>query len=162
AVDRWIEQRVARSADLTVGVTPPIADDLAHRLETQSRWIPNGWDPAAGPAEDWDPEPAPTGGGLRLGYTRGLWGEWGRTPEPLFRALKQVASERDGSRLRFVHAGTLTPEDRALIDHIGVGSLVECVGQLDRAGALALQRSADVLVLITSRNSSEATGKLFE
>jgi glycosyltransferase involved in cell wall biosynthesis len=33
---------------------------------------------------------------------------------------------------------------------------------LDRAGAYALQRSADALVLITSRNTSEATSKLFE
>jgi glycosyltransferase involved in cell wall biosynthesis len=33
---------------------------------------------------------------------------------------------------------------------------------LDRAQALALQRSADALLLLTSRSSSEATGKLFE
>ncbi len=33
---------------------------------------------------------------------------------------------------------------------------------VSRAEALALQRSADALVLLTSRNSSEATGKLFE
>jgi glycosyltransferase involved in cell wall biosynthesis len=39
---------------------------------------------------------------------------------------------------------------------------VQHLGPLDRADALALQRSADVLVLITSRDPSEATGKLFE
>ena len=39
------------------------------------------------------------------------------------------------------------------MDHVGV---------LDREGVVALQRAADVLVLITSRDSSEASGKLFE
>ena len=161
AVDRWLERRVARTADVTVGVTRPIADDLAERLGTESWFIPNGWDPAAVAADK--PDQLRLGeGGLRLVYTGGLWGEWGRNPEPLFRAMKEVASHADGLRLKLVHAGNLKPEDRALIESTGVADLFEHVGQLDRAGALALQRSADVLVLITSRNTSEATGKLFE
>jgi glycosyltransferase involved in cell wall biosynthesis len=61
-----------------------------------------------------------------------------------------------------LHAGRLRTEERALIDRAGVAGVVEHLGTLDRAGALALQRSADALVLLTSRNSSEATGKLFE
>ena len=161
AVDRWLERRVARAADVTVGVTRPIADDLAERLGTESWFIPNGWDPAAVAADK--PDQLRLGeGGLRLVYTGGLWGEWGRNPEPLFRAMKEVASHADGPQLKLVHAGNLKPEDRALIESTGVADLFEHVGQLDRAGALALQRSADVLVLITSRNTSEATGKLFE
>jgi glycosyltransferase involved in cell wall biosynthesis len=162
AVDRWLEQRVARAADATVGVTPPIADDLAQRLGTRSRWIPNGWDPAANATEDGASLPKVTDGGLTLVYTGHLWGEWGRTPEPLFRAMKEVASDVDGPRLTLVHAGRLTPEDRTLIDRTGVSELVQHVGLLDRASVAALQRSADVLVLLTSRHSSEATGKLFE
>lgn len=160
-IDRWLEQRVALKADATVGVTPPIADDLAERLGTRSRWIPNGWDPAA--SEDSDPASGSAAdSGFTLVYTGALWGEWGRTPEPLFRALKAVASAPDAPRLRLVHAGRLKPEDQALVDSTGVGDLFEHIGQLDRGNALALQRSADALVLITSRNSSEATGKIFE
>jgi glycosyltransferase involved in cell wall biosynthesis len=163
AVDRWLERRVALTADVTVGVTRPIADDLAGRLDTTSHWIPNGWDPAVSDVEHADEVPEGAGyDGLTLVYTGGLSGEWGRTPEPLFRAMKEVASAAKGPRLRLVHAGTLKPEDQVLIDRTGLSGLFEHVGLLDRAGALALQRSADVLVLITSRNSSEATGKIFE
>jgi glycosyltransferase involved in cell wall biosynthesis len=61
-----------------------------------------------------------------------------------------------------VHAGTLSTADRELIQRCGVGDLVEHVGLLDRTDVTALQRSADALVLITSRNSSEATAKVFE
>jgi 2-deoxystreptamine N-acetyl-D-glucosaminyltransferase/2-deoxystreptamine glucosyltransferase len=76
--------------------------------------------------------------------------------------MKVVDSEPDSPRLRLVHAGKLAPEDRMLIESTGVSGLVQHVGLLDRAGVVALQRSADVLVLITSRDSSQATGKLFE
>jgi glycosyltransferase involved in cell wall biosynthesis len=161
AVDRWLERRVALAADFTVGVTRPIAEDLAQRLGARSRWIPNGWDSAAIGDKGAAP-PIAGDGGLTLVYTGHLWGSWGRTPEPLFTALKAVNSDTDVPRLRFVHAGRRTPEEQVIIDRTGVADLVEQIGQLDRADALALQRSADVLVLITSRNSSEATGKLFE
>ena len=36
------------------------------------------------------------------------------------------------------------------------------LGTLSRAQALALQRAADALVLLTSRNAGEATSKLYE
>ncbi|MGZ4315561.1 MAG: glycosyltransferase [Gaiellaceae bacterium] len=162
AVDSWLERRVALAADFTVGVTRPIADDLAQRLGAKARWISNGWDPAAGATEDGLSVPAAEERGLRLVYTGQLWGPRGRTPEPFFRALKVVASEADGPPPRLVHAGELVPEDRVLIARTGVSELVEHVGLLDRAEVAALQRSADVLVLITSRDPSQATGKLFE
>lgn len=160
AIDRWLEKRVALAADLTVGATRPISDDLARRYGIASRWISNGFDPAAVA-----PHKAPsTGetGGLRIVYTGQLWGPRGRTPEPFFRALERVSSEADSPRLTLVHAGTLTPEDRALIDRTGVSDLLQQVGVLGRAEVVALQRSGDVLLLITSADSQQATGKLFE
>jgi glycosyltransferase involved in cell wall biosynthesis len=162
ALDCWLERRVGLAAELTVGATPPIADDLARRLGARARWIPNGWDPVAA-VEDAGTSPMPAGAGLALVYTGRLSGLLGRTPEALFRALKLLESKSQASSaFRFVHAGPLTAEDRILIERTGVSELVEHLGSLDRASALALQRAADVLVLITSRNSSEATGKLFE
>jgi glycosyltransferase involved in cell wall biosynthesis len=77
-------------------------------------------------------------------------------------ALRAVSAETKQPQLRLVHAGPLTTEEWALIDRTGVAGVVEHIGTLDRAGALGLQRSADALVLLTSQNSSEATGKLFE
>jgi glycosyltransferase involved in cell wall biosynthesis len=163
AVDRWFERRVAAAADFTVGVTRPIAEDLSSRLGARARWVSNGWDPATGDAAEARPSPTVVDDSrLRLVYTGQLWGPRGRTPEPFFRALKAAASDADGPPPRLVHAGTLVPEDRMLIARTGVSELVEHVGLLDRADVIALQRSADVLVLITSQDPSQATGKLFE
>jgi len=64
--------------------------------------------------------------------------------------------------VRLVHAGRLTTKEAAMIASSGVADLVEHLGTLDRGAALALQRSADALVLLTSRNKSEATSKIFE
>ena len=157
-LDHWLERRVALTAELTVGATEPIADDLARRVGAPATHVPNGWDEANAPASV--PEPRRSGN-VTLVYTGTLSGEWGRDPAPLFQALGEVSAEV-GGRLRLVHAGRLRTGERTLIDRSAASTAVEHLGTLDRAGALALQRSADALVLITSRNSSEATGKLFE
>jgi glycosyltransferase involved in cell wall biosynthesis len=162
SVDSWLERRVALAADVAVGATRPIADDLEQRLGARARWIPNGWDPAVGGAEDEGPGLDVEEGSVKLVYTGQLWGPRGRTPEPFFRAMSAVDSDPEVAPLRLVHAGKLTPEDRSLIERTGVSELVRHVGLLDRAGVVALQRSADVLILITSQDASQATGKLFE
>ena len=61
-----------------------------------------------------------------------------------------------------VLAGRLDSEEEQLLRAPGLQGIVRHVGALPRGGALALQRAADVLLLITSRNAGEATGKLFE
>jgi glycosyltransferase involved in cell wall biosynthesis len=63
-------------------------------------------------------------------------------------------------RVRLVLAGRRSAEDDALL--AGGGELVRHLGMLDRPAALALQRAADALLLLTGLNPSEATGKLFE
>jgi glycosyltransferase involved in cell wall biosynthesis len=161
AVDRRLERRVALAAEVVIGATPPIADDLVRRLGARARWIPNGWDPDAGAAARSAPSES-GGGACTIVYTGRLWGPRGRTPEPFFRALRAVQSAPGAPPVRLVHAGEVAPQDRALIESTGVSPLVEHVGVLDRRAVIALQRSADVLLLITSSNSSEATGKLFE
>lgn len=161
AIDRWLEEKVARAADVTVGATRPISDDLARRYGVVSRWISNGFDPAVAAADTATPSTDETGG-LKIVYTGQLWGPRGRTPEPFFRALKRVSLETDSPSVTLVHAGALTPEDRTLIDRTGVAGLLQHVGVLGRAEVVALQRSADLLLLITSADSQQATGKLFE
>ncbi len=61
-----------------------------------------------------------------------------------------------------VLAGRLTTEENALVHRLGLTSAVDYKGVCDRKAALALQRSASALLLLTSRNTGEATGKLFE
>jgi glycosyltransferase involved in cell wall biosynthesis len=160
-LDRWLERCVGRAADIAVGATQPIADDLDRRLAAHAAFVTNGWDPVLEPASVTH-RTASNPNLLTLVYTGTLLGPGARDPAPLFQALRNVRSEPDPVRVRLLHAGRLTTEERQIIDRSGAADVVKHLGTLDRAGALALQRSADALVLLTSRNSSEATGKLFE
>lgn len=161
-LDLSLERRVVRSAEVAVGATQPIADDLSRRFGAFAACVSNGWDPDSAPHSARPPAVRPGAGGVRLVYTGKLSGEWGRDPAALMHALRAVSAETNEPQLRFLHAGRLSTEERALIDRTDAADVVENLGILDRAGALALQRSADALVLLTSRNSSEATGKVFE
>jgi glycosyltransferase involved in cell wall biosynthesis len=160
---------VARRADRTIAATRPISEDLAARLGSRSSWISNGWDPkleadiaaAVGPAVAQD-------GWVTLVHTGTLngaaaLGPGGRDPRAVLSALRTV-NERAGARprVRLVLAGQATAEDEALLAESGLGEAVRHLGLLSRATAVALQRHADGLLLITGNNSSEATGKLFE
>jgi glycosyltransferase involved in cell wall biosynthesis len=162
-LDRRLEARVVRAADAVVGVTAPIAEDFATRLGVPAELVTNGFDPelagehrAGGPDGDSD--------GFTLVHTGALSGPRGRDPRPLLRALRLLA-ERDPSlrgRLRLVVAGRSEEDERALVESEGVGDLVHHVGYMPRPEALKLQRGADALLLITSRDRCEATGKLYE
>ena len=158
ALERWLERRVAQSADVAVGATQPIADDLERRLGAHASCVPNGWDPRLEPAVA--DQGLRTDGGTTLVYTGTLVVRG--DPKPLLEALARLRSDSSVGPLRLVHVGRLTTVEREMIDRSGVGDRFEHLGTVDRQAALALQRSADALVLLTSRNSSESTGKLYE
>jgi glycosyltransferase involved in cell wall biosynthesis len=160
-LDRWLERTVARTADVAVGATKPIADDLARRLGAHAAHVPNAWDPDLADRAG-DVSPAEPSEAARLVYTGTFSGIRGSSPVALLQALRIVRGEADVLPVQLVLAGRLTAAERHLIEESGAGDAVVSLGVLDRAQALALQRSADALLLLTSRSSSEATGKLFE
>jgi glycosyltransferase involved in cell wall biosynthesis len=160
-LDAWLERRVARTADVVVGATAPIAQDLAARHGADAHWVTNGFEPelecrAGAPAGD--------PGWRRLVHTGTLSGGWGRDPGPVLAALREFnAGRRDGApRIRLVLAGRLSVEDEQALAEVDLGAAVEHLGLVDRGTAMGLQREADALLLLTGRNRSEATGKLFE
>jgi glycosyltransferase involved in cell wall biosynthesis len=91
-------------------------------------------------------------------------GGWGRDPRPLLKALRDFNAGRSAgeTRVRLLLAGRQSLDDERFLAEAGLGSAVEHVGMVDRATAVGLQRDADALLLLTGRNRSEATGKLFE
>ncbi len=161
ALDHRLERAVVQGADAVVGATEPIAADLSRRFGVDAAYVPNGWDP------DLEPEVSravsvlpPRDGRVRLVHTGGLSNR--ADPRPLFAALRAAAPDlRD--RLELVLAGRLTDADASLVeDAVRQGVPVTHMGMRPRVEALALQRQADALLLITSRQSSEVTGKLSE
>ncbi|MCX6386222.1 MAG: glycosyltransferase [Solirubrobacterales bacterium] len=166
-IDSWMERRVARSAEIIIGATRPIAEDFEARFGARSAYVPNAWDPAleeAVAAESGSLE-LPKGG-FNLVHTGGLSvGSVGRDPKWLFAAMRQLLDERGESarRLRLVLIGAREPECERLIDQIGVRELFEILGPQPRLKALAAQRAADALLLLTAPGYvSHASGKLCE
>jgi glycosyltransferase involved in cell wall biosynthesis len=154
-LDAWLEARVVSRADRVLAVSEPIAADFRERLGVDAVHLPNAWDPelageSAGPVPEVDPNR------VTLVHTGALTGAWGRDPGPLLDALRELGD----ARLDVVLAG---PEsEAALVPRHGLEGIARHVGRLPRPAALALQRQADALLLVTSPHSGEATGKLAE
>lgn len=164
-LDASLERVTTRRVDAVVGLAKPIADDFARRFGVDAEYVPNGWDPALDDEVAAVRAPARTPGTVALVHTGNLSHAERRDPRPLLRALERIAAEDPASRLRLVLAGRLTAEDAALLSALSppTAALVEHLGELPRAEAVALQRSADALLLIASgRHTSTVTGKIFE
>jgi glycosyltransferase involved in cell wall biosynthesis len=167
ALDGWLERRVAARADLLIGVTRPIADDLAGRLGARSACITNAWDPdldasvANANAPLLDPET------INIVHAGKLYieGSNRRDPSTLGPALRLLLDRRPeaAERLRILLAGPLDPEEQRYIAELDPAEMIRHLGHLPRDDMLALERKADALLLVTAPELvSLATGKLFE
>lgn len=164
-LDVRLERAVVLGADRTIAVERPVADDFRRRLGVDAAYVPNGWDPELGLDADGADPPDLEDGRLTLVHTGKLSGDWGRSPQSLFEALRQLR-DRDPQlrdRLQLVLAGRLDESEQRLIADARLDGIVRHVGMLTRAQAMALQRRADVLVLLTSPTLVwELPGKVFE
>jgi glycosyltransferase involved in cell wall biosynthesis len=164
-LEGWLERTVVTTAERVVVVERPVAEDFRARYGVEAAFIPNGWDPDLDADADGATPPALDPERVNLVHTGKLSGGWGRSPAVLLDALADLAREqpRLADRLRLVLAGRLDRAEQELIADRQLGDLVRHVGHLTRAESMALQRGADVLVLITSADLSwELPGKLFE
>jgi glycosyltransferase involved in cell wall biosynthesis len=164
ALDRRLERFVTERADGVVAVQHTAAEELERRFGRPTRAIPNAWDPELdGDASSTQAIP-PDGDTVRLVHTGTLSGAWGRRPDVLFRALGLVRSRNPqlGGRLRLVLAGRTTTDEERMLADLDLGDMVQHVGHLPRHDSLALQRSADALLLLTSDRPVETPGKLLE
>jgi glycosyltransferase involved in cell wall biosynthesis len=164
-LDRSLERRVVQTADRVVVVQRPVGEDFRSRLGVDAAYIPNGWDPELEDEARGAEPPAVDADRFTLVHTGKLSGGWGRHPGPLFEALARLRSEdpEAGERIELVLAGRRDSEEQRLIDALELGGMVRHVGELSRAQALALQRQADALVLLTSKSLVwELPGKVFE
>ncbi len=164
-LDVRLEKAVVEGADRTIVVERPVADDFSERLGVDAGYVPNGWDPELAAAADAAQLPELPTANLVLVHTGKLSGGWGRHPGALFEALQRLR-EHDpelGQRLKLLLAGRLDESERDLISRAGLDGIVYHVGMLSRPQAIALQRRADALVLLTSSKLVwELPGKIFE
>ncbi|UJA21273.1 glycosyltransferase [Thermoleophilia bacterium SCSIO 60948] len=172
-LDHALERRWLGAADVVVGVSEPAVADMRARLGIEeTALITNGWDPEGEPAEiDRSPEDSPAGDGPRLDPARvslvytGRFGSYGRDPRGLLDGLARLAREdpEAAGRLELVVAGPLTEAERPLFERDVSPARIVLAGSLSRPEALALQRSADVLLLVAQPTRSQLLNfKLFE
>jgi glycosyltransferase involved in cell wall biosynthesis len=164
-LDGALERKVVRTADRTTVVQRSVGDDFRSRLGVETAFVPNGWDPELeAQAQSAELPPLPEGRVL-LVHTGRMSGTWGRHPGKLFEALGRLAERRPEARERIalVLAGRLDRDEEALIAGSGLGEMVVDLGHLSRGQAMALQRRADALLLITASELPwELPGKFFE
>lgn len=167
ALDGWLERRVASRADVLIGVTRPIADDLSSRLGVRSAWIPNAWDPDLDGSAAHIAVPALDSQKVNVVHAGKLYieGSNRRDPSTLGPALRLLLERRPeaAERLRILVAGRLDPNEERYLNELDPAGMIQHVGQLPHDRMLALEREADALLLVTAPELvSLATGKLFE
>jgi glycosyltransferase involved in cell wall biosynthesis len=164
-LDEALERRWLTAADEVVCVSRPVADDLRARLAIEPALVPNGWDPdLLGPDQSEEATSLLDPDRISLLYT-GRFGSYGRDPAPLVRALAELAQAdpKTAARLELVVAGPLTDAEAGLMRTDVSPARIVIAGSLPRSTALALQRSADALLLLASTRRTQLLNfKLFE
>jgi glycosyltransferase involved in cell wall biosynthesis len=166
-LDERLERRRLGAADRVVCVSEPAAADLRDRGIADPAVIANAWDPD----EDPGPEARDAAAGLldpertSLLYT-GRFGSYGRDPEPLIDAVASLARDAPerAERLELAIAGPLKPDERTLLERSDLAPVeITLLGSLERETTLALQRTADALLLLAQPARSQLVNfKLFE
>jgi glycosyltransferase involved in cell wall biosynthesis len=162
ALDVRLESRVVLEADRVITATAPIAEDLASRFGVDARHVTSGWDPECRSVVERNGHRE--SGRVTLVHTGRLSGPLGRDPRPLLDGLRSMFARRTDLRecVRVVLAGEIYAHEQDLIDRSGLLDVIQTPGRIPHSEALALQRRADALVLLTSADGSETTGKVFE
>jgi glycosyltransferase involved in cell wall biosynthesis len=164
-IDCALEAWVARSADRLVAVTMPIVDDFTRRFGVCADHVSMAWDPDLEEQFSSARPPELETDRINIVYTGTLTLPHRRDPRGLIAALRELAVSypEDASRIRLVLAGSLSEQERQLVNDMNRDGLVRHVGALRHRDAVALQRRADALLLLTSGDhGSQITGKIFE
>ena len=162
-LDERLERRWLGVADVVVCVSEPTAADLRRRGIAAPPLIPNGWDPELSP-EASEPSGLLDPDRISVVYT-GRFGYAGRDPRPLVEALADLARSdpQAAERLELVIAGPLTAAEAELMTTDVSPARIVHAGSLDREAALALQREADILLLLAQPVRSQLLNiKMFE
>lgn len=159
ALDRRIEDWVVKGAAAIVTVSEPWAEDYRRRYGKPTLAVLNGYDPDDVPDQ---PDAGHDPRLLVVVYT-GVIYAGKRDPSPLFAALSQMGAKRERIEVRFY--GTAESDVMPLAERHGVADRVRVFGRVPYRESLAIQRAADVLLLLQwndPRERGNCPAKLFE
>lgn len=160
-LNSWLERCAASRADALIAVSEPIAEHFA-RLSGRGKvhLIPNGYD-----RDDFADLPRIAFDRFTLAYTGTLFMQ--RSPESFLTAVRMLLDERPEleSRFQIVLMTKFQPEHQEQIRRLRLGGVVQNRGLGPYREALALQASADALLVMegeTANSGIMMTQKVFE
>lgn len=149
---RRVEDACLRDADLVLATSPTICRWLEPRAGIEPIFAPNSFDSL---------DPRPLSRSLTLVYTGSL--AYGRSLEPILRAMASLSKDPAGRELELVYAGTDGAQVLAHAARLGLSGRVRDVGYVTARESEALVRNAlAAVVLVTPRYEYMLPGKLFE
>ncbi len=165
-LDRWLEKKVVQKADLIIANTENLLSALKKKHKNQSSrkfiCIPNGFDKGIFEKMDhlkkYDK--------FTIIYTGTLY--YGRTPEPVFQALKELIQDGDISSrdicVKLVgHCKQVNEYPTAeMIDNYNLGSVAEVLEQVPYAEALAMVKQSHLALLLAIGQPLSIPGKAYE
>lgn len=149
-IDRILERRVLNSAAALVSVTPRWSATLRHRYRQPVACIYNGYVEEDFPAIRPGP---PAGNMVNILYAGNIYPGY-RDPSPLFRAVGLIGAERERIAIHFY--GPPAKVVMPLAAACGVEDRVLVHKPVTYKESLALQTSADVLLLLQWNNEKDA------
>ena len=160
-----IEKYITESSSLILTVSPSITEYFINAYQCKNVvTIPNGFDPEDFEyVEDW---PAFEPEKFHIVHTGRFGGsDAGCQITPFVNALRKLVSEypKIRKKLRLHLLGVMKDEELSEFRELLEDGIIVLYGLLDRNTALSFQKSADLLLLITSvSRTSVATSKVFE
>jgi glycosyltransferase involved in cell wall biosynthesis len=158
-LDRLIERRILGQAAGLVSVTPQWSATLQHRYRQPVACILNGYVEADFPRDARRPAPA---GVVSIVYTGNIYVGY-RDPTPLFQAIGLLGAEREQIAVHFY--GPAADEILPVAQSQGIADRIFVHAPVSYRRSLALQTSADVLLLLQWNNAKDAgniPAKFFE
>jgi glycosyltransferase involved in cell wall biosynthesis len=163
ALERWLETRCLRKADVIVTVTDSFANRIRQRLPQERHdrviVIRNGIDELA-------PAPAePDRGSIDMLYVGNLYHS--RDPRPFFRALGELNRQKrlpSGARVEFIgDCETFKGVPlAAMLEEYGIGDRVTIRGRIAHDECLRRIAGADLLLLFAQDQPLQVPNKLYE
>ena len=168
-IDRWVEKRILKHADIVVATTPMATEMFRGKApkscaQSKFRCIINGYDP-----DDYKQTGEVSTELIKFAYV-GSTGPDISNPSFFFHALKKAVDTmpkfRENIQIQFI--GTVDFQNKQLIQSLGLEDIVKCVGFLPHREAIQLMIESDVLLLfeLPMGNNDEPTrvipSKVFE
>lgn len=161
-LQRGLERRTLRDADVLVTVSTPWAERLQQRYpDKKVCTIPNGFDP-----DDFRSPPPPLTREFSITYAGQLY-EGQRDPTMLFAVLRDLVTEGAicTSELRVRFFGPVENWLPSLINKYGLTQVIEVHGPLPRHMVLERERESQILLVLPwsdPRETGHHSAKLFE